>query len=161
MKFRIFDKKKNKYIKEFLKQYYINHEGKLFFIYAGDGEHNELHKELAPDRYIVEYSTGFGDIFEGSRINVPVRRSDGRRETNINHTDFFLEMEVMKMKNGAFELRKNKEQYEKLCEPMGKERVSQTISYPCNIQELIHYYDFERVEIIGTIHDGDNNEKAV
>ena len=70
MRFRIYNKKEKKYISENIGQYYINHKGKLFFIYAGDGEHNELHKELAPDRYIVEYSTGEKDkngveIFEG------------------------------------------------------------------------------------------------
>ena len=61
MRFRIYNKKEKKYISENIGQYYINHKGKLFFIYAGDGEHNELHKELAPDIYIVEYSTGKKD----------------------------------------------------------------------------------------------------
>ena len=159
MRFRVYDKKEKKYVDS--SDFYIDDSSNLFLnteVYEEAKEKTLYTLETCyPDRYIVEYSTGFGDIFEGSRINVPVRRSDGRRETNINHTDFFLEMEVMKMKNGTFELRKNKEQYEKLCEPMGKERVSQTVSYPCNIQELTHYCDFERVEIIGTIHDGGND----
>lgn len=150
MGFRIYDKKNKKYVKDSLERYYLNHCGKLFFKCA-DG----VHKELAADLYIVEFSTGLKDIFEGSRIAVPIRRSDGRRENNIHHTKFLMEMVVMKMENGAFGLRKNEEQYEKLCQPMGRERVSQTVNYPYNIQELIHWYDVDRVEIIGTIHDDD------
>ena len=59
--FRIYDKKEKKYILEFIGQYYINHEGKLYFIYAGDDKYNEIHKECDPDRYVVEYSTGLKD----------------------------------------------------------------------------------------------------
>ena len=58
MVFRVFDKKEKKYISENIGQYYINHEGKLFFILAGDGKYNEIHKECDPHRYVVEYSTG-------------------------------------------------------------------------------------------------------
>ena len=36
MGFRVYDKKEKKYVEYFLKQYYINHEGKLYFIFAGD-----------------------------------------------------------------------------------------------------------------------------
>jgi len=74
MRFRIFDKQEKKYISEFLSQYYLNHEGKLFFIYAGEGKHNEIHKELDPDRYVVEMSTGKPDkngnkIYAGDKLS--------------------------------------------------------------------------------------------
>lgn len=66
-RFRIFDKQEKKYVSEFLTQYYLNHDGKMFFVYAGEGNYNELHKELDPDRYIIEMSTGKED-FTGKMI---------------------------------------------------------------------------------------------
>ena len=134
MRFRIYCKKEKKYVSENIGQYYINHEGKLYFIYAGDGEHNELHKALDPDRYIVEYcllKIDGKEMFEGDIISV-----NGKHPKILGVDDFGFYLE-------------NVEDVKHRSWMETKQRPSP-----------IWFKEFSReFEIIGTIHDGEENGK--
>ena len=134
--FRIYDKQENKYISEFLSQYYLNHDGKLFFIYAGEGKYNEIHKELDPDRYTVEMCSEQKETRYG-------RYNDIIWENDILSTSFLDELERVG--------------YVKYDEDIGAFVIHKDNG---GFEILSIYLRKASVEITGTIHDnGEENGK--